>query len=146
MNCLTCGVEIAPPRTKYCSNSCKCKDHQRKRSNDDTLAYYSRTPRNFFQSLLQKKAKDRQLLDIDFLVDLWEKQNGLCAITKTPMTHLRGHGRVQTNVSIDRIDSTIGYERQNVQLVCHIVNLMKQDLKLEELLVWSGKIHYGLSR
>lgn len=146
MNCLTCGVEIAPPRTKYCSNKCKCKDHQRKRSNKDTLAYYSRTPRNFFQSLLQKKAKERQLLDLDFLQDLWEKQKGLCAITGIPMTHLRGHGRVQTNVSIDRIDSTIGYEKDNIQLVCHIVNIMKQDLTIEELSLWSERIYHGLPR
>lgn len=56
------------------------------------------------------------------------------------MTHLRGHGRLMTNVSIDRIDSSKGYEEGNVQLVCHITNLMKQDLSISELKMWCAKI------
>lgn len=143
MNCLTCGVEITPPRQKYCSSKCKCKDYQRKRSNEDTLKYYSKTPRNFCQSLLQKKNKHRQELDLDFLQTLWDRQQGLCAISKHPMTHLRGQGRVMTNISIDRIDSSKGYTKDNVQLVCHIVNLMKQDLTVDELKTWCNRIVSG---
>lgn len=45
-----------------------------------------------------------------------------------------------TNVSIDRIDSSIGYKEDNIQLVCHIVNLMKHDLSIEELKTWCKRI------
>lgn len=143
MYCLTCGVEIAPPRNKYCTDKCKCKDHQRKRGNTDSYRYYSKTPRNFFQSLRQKKSKDRLSISLDFLETLWEKQQGLCALSGHPMTHVRGSGRVMTNVSIDRIDSYRGYEEDNIQLVCHIVNLMKQQLTVDELKMWCRRILNG---
>lgn len=56
------------------------------------------------------------------------------------MTYCAGSGRVNTNISIDRIDSSIGYVRGNVQFVCDVANRMKQDLSQEELLVWCKKI------
>lgn len=146
MDCLNCGIEIAPNRSKYCSRKCQTRDHQRRRSPQDTINYYSKSPRNFFQSLLQKKTKNRQELDLDFLEALWEKQKGRCAISNVPMTHVRGQGKVQTNVSIDRIDSQLGYTKENTQLVCHIVNLMKSDMTLEQLLFWTDKILSNVER
>lgn len=56
------------------------------------------------------------------------------------MTYSAGNGRVNTNISIDRIDSAIGYVRGNVQFVCDVVNRMKQDLKESEMFVWCKKI------
>lgn len=56
------------------------------------------------------------------------------------MTYLAGAGRVNTNISIDRIDSTVGYVRGNVQFVCDVVNRMKQDLPQTELFVWCRRI------
>lgn len=56
------------------------------------------------------------------------------------MTHIAGSGRVPTNISIDRIDSSKGYLRDNVQFVCDIVNRMKSDMSLPELLFWCGNI------
>lgn len=50
------------------------------------------------------------------------------------MTYELNNGRVNTNVSIDRIDSTKGYLKTNVQLVCMVVNQMKSDLSLNELI------------
>jgi hypothetical protein len=38
-----------------------------------------------------------------------------------------------TNISIDSIFSDIGYEEGNVQLVCYVVNLMKNKMTVEEL-------------
>lgn len=56
------------------------------------------------------------------------------------MTILAGSGRVNTNISIDRIDSSLGYVRGNVQFVCDIVNRIKQDLSQEELYKWCNLI------
>lgn len=36
-------------------------------------------------------------------------------------------------MSIDRIDPNKGYTKDNVQLVCAQVNMMKSDMSLEEL-------------
>ena len=53
------------------------------------------------------------------------------------MTTQRGLGKsVPTNMSIDRIDNSIGYEWSNIQLVCDVINKMKQTLTLSELIEW----------
>jgi len=48
------------------------------------------------------------------------------------MTHIKGKGRVHENVSVDRIDSSIHYKRENLQLVCFIFNMWKGTLSNEE--------------
>jgi hypothetical protein len=56
------------------------------------------------------------------------------------MTYSAGVGRLNTNISLDRIDSSVGYVRGNVQFVCDVVNRMKQDMPRSELLVWCARI------
>jgi len=89
--------------------------------------------------LTHKKIKDRDL-SVDFLYSLWEKQDGKCAISGREMTYITGMGRVPTNISVDRIDSSIGYAEDNCQLTCLQANLMKQNLSGSELLEWCTDI------
>lgn len=57
------------------------------------------------------------------------------------MTMIRGlNYQVPTNCSLDRIDSAAGYTKGNVQLVCWIVNVMKQQLTNEQVLVFMSAI------
>ena len=86
----------------------------------------------------RKNCRYQRKFDIKFELtfaqkkELWDKQNGLCALTGKPMTHIRGKGKVQTNASIDRIDSNKGYEFSNVQLVMWCVNRAKGEMELEK--------------
>ena len=142
--CLNCGISIKSPKIKFCSRKCGLLYRDRVTYKGKyTKEYYSKTPRNFFMSLLQKKQHKRENLTLDFLEDLWNSQKGLCAITGRAMTHIRGEGKVLTNASIDRIDSTKGYEENNIQLVCYIVNIMKSDLTIGELKDWCREILKG---
>ena len=50
------------------------------------------------------------------------------------MTYKFYEGRVNTNLSVDRIDSTKGYSKDNVQLVCMAANQMKNDLPMTEFI------------
>lgn len=52
------------------------------------------------------------------------------------MTHTRGKGRVSTNASIDRVDSTKGYIPGNMVLCCWFVNKMKSNATPAVLLEW----------
>jgi hypothetical protein len=70
----------------------------------------------------------RKAITATFLLDLYRRQGGRCALTGVPMTWDREKGRVKTNLSIDRIQSWRGYEEGNVQLTCRLVNLMKHNL------------------
>lgn len=72
-------------------------------------------------------------IDLEYLFYLWTAQNGKCALTGMQMTYKFYEGRVDSNLSIDRIDSTKGYSKDNVQLVCMAANQMKNDLSMEEL-------------
>ena len=106
----------------------ECKDCQRKR-------YYEQRNKLFEDDSLALKYKNIfNDLNIDFLMYLWEKQKGLCALTGIPMTYKFYEGRVNTNLSVDRIDSAKGYSKDNVQLVCMAANQMKNDLSMCEFI------------
>ena len=80
--------------------------------------------------------KGRKQLTLSFLKSLLEQQNGLSAFSGVPMTWGSNMGKVHTHISIDRIDSTRGYEEDNVHLVCRIVNIMKHNLSANEFIGW----------
>ncbi len=81
------------------------------------------------------KAKNRNKefsLVLKDLLDVFEVQQGLCAYTKLPL--LAAINQFNT-VSLDRIDSSKGYHKDNIQLVCAAINKMKQEYT-EELFVY----------
>lgn len=88
-----------------------------------------------FLGYLRGKAVQRgkgEVLSVDALELLWHTQGGKCALTGWDMTMELGRGSVPTNCSLDRIDSTGGYEVGNVQLVCRAANVAKSDLSQSE--------------
>jgi hypothetical protein len=60
--------------------------------------------------------------DSQFLIDLWYSNDGKCAITGLQMNHKTGN---LYTVSVDRIDSTKSYTKDNVQLICKGINFLK---------------------
>lgn len=70
-------------------------------------------------------------IDLEFINLMWVKQQGLCNISKIPMTFGIG---TPNKVSIDRIDSAIGYTRDNCQLVITPINTAKLTLSQEEFI------------
>jgi hypothetical protein len=79
--------------------------------------------------IMKSRKALRHNLTLDFLCQLFASQNGLCAITGVPMT-VQQH--LLNSCSIDRIDSSIGYMRDNVHFVSTWVNTAKGDHTLEE--------------
>ena len=59
-------------------------------------------------------------LDLEFLLDLYQRQEGRCSVTGIVMTTRRFD---VCAISIDRVDSLVGYRKNNVALVCQWVNL-----------------------
>lgn len=68
-------------------------------------------------------------LTLDFLLDLLEKQEGKCYYTGIPMVTTK---RSPYIVSVDRKDSSRGYERDNVVLACWRANKMKQEFSVQD--------------
>lgn len=61
------------------------------------------------------------------LSSAWETQKGICTLSNIPLT-LLGSSDEPSTASIDRIDSNLGYTRQNIQWVHKTVNKMKMEL------------------
>jgi len=70
---------------------------------------------------------------IKFLKTLYAKQNGKCAITGIDLELETGTDKPNPNrCSLDRIDSSRGYNHRNVWLVCGWVNIMKHTMDMDE--------------
>ena len=72
-----------------------------------------------------KKRKNFECsISAEYVKSIWQKQEGRCAYTKLPLT---ADANQLTTMSLDRIDSDVGYVEGNVQLVCVSINRMKLD-------------------
>jgi len=134
---------------RYSTDGCQtyCKICQKENTNK-----YISTFSGYMHCLyndLKQNAKKRNIevfVTIEDICELYEKQNGLCAITKDKMTHIRqesGSGRGKryfTNISVDRIDSSKNYTLDNIHLVCSIINTIKWDIPLDEFVKYCRKV------
>jgi hypothetical protein len=139
--CRGCGAEFqGHSNRKYCGE--KCRDNSEAYKAVKQFKRISNLP--FFLTEKLKLAKHRGkysvTLTVQDLQNLWDKQSGKCALSGVPMTYTKGSGRIPTNLSMDRIDSTLPYQLGNVQLVCYQANLMKSELGVAELRFWCERI------
>ena len=104
-----------------------------------------RNPRAFLRDLVGAARQRKWPFEItlDYLVELFVEQEGRCAYTGERMTWKRGVGKVDTNISMDRVDSSVGYLPGNVVLCCARVNIMKGTLTPDELKMWCRRILEG---
>lgn len=64
----------------------------------------------------------------------------VCPLLKIPFTIKRGQGRVKNTIALDRIDSSKGYTRDNIQVLSHLANNMKHTATKEELIQFAKSI------
>lgn len=136
--CSTCKVE--KPIEEFTSNKSMpsgfmsyCKDCNNKRnkiyrSNNTNL---TRACKRVF-SYINRRGRVKSIeveIDYIFIMNLYESQKGLCAYTKEKLE--LGSGKHNT-LSVDRIDSSLGYLKNNVVLTTWQVNNCKQSLSLKE--------------
>lgn len=85
------------------------------------------------KQLSNKKGLDFDL-DNEFVFDLWKEQEGTCKRTGLPLDVKSGTIQVRNRMgpSLDRVDNTKGYTRENVELVCAQYNAGKAAYTPEE--------------
>jgi hypothetical protein len=73
-------------------------------------------------------------LDLQYIKQLWESQNGTCAILGHPLT-LPSHVFTNHNylASIDRLDNSKGYTKDNVRIVCASINYVRNKFNDDHL-------------
>ena len=85
-------------------------------------------------------------LDDKFFHELYDKQEGKCALTGWEMSwQRRPDRRNERNISIDRINPSGNYEMKNLRLVCKRANLIKHTMTDAELKEWCEAILSTLS-
>ena len=88
-------------------------------------------------SIAQQEAKNRPhkavLLTKQDVIDIHTAQAGNCYYSKLPMVIVLNHPE---SLSIDRIDSSKAYTKDNVVLCCSAVNRMKNKYSHQEFVKW----------
>lgn len=75
---------------------------------------------------------------------LYKNQEGKCAISGILLDFKEGHDIYNINpfaISVDRIDSSMGYLKENIQLVCSWVNFMKSEYSDTDFRLMISKIY-----
>jgi hypothetical protein len=89
-------------------------------------------------------------VSLDDLLNLWNKQGGICTYTGVNLIHKETSKEkipFFKIASLDRIDSSVGYANGNVQFVSAMANLAKHELSHKEMVefcktvsgFWSGE-------
>jgi len=103
---------------------------------------------------IRQNAESRNIpveIDLQYLLDLYENQKGLCALSGIKMdfkSYKSRNSRIinKNNISPDRIDPSKGYVPGNVQLVCAVVNAMKWDYSQDDFIEMCKIITYRNSK
>lgn len=105
-------------------------------NNKEKILEQQRNSRSKTASKMIYRAKERNKfpvnIDRDDLLSIWPKDN-LCPILGIEMVVGNDYGGRGTSPSLDRIDSSRGYEKDNIQIISCRANIMKSDASEEEL-------------
>ena len=156
----------------YCNLSCAAKDNESLKENALYAKEHPEEIRNklinspnfklktndefssFRYFINKSRAKERvdkygdSDLTPEYLKELWEKQRGVCPYTSLNMElcentqdyHIKGK---PNKASLDRIDSSKGYIKGNVEFVCLAVNYAKNGFTKEEMINFFNLVRNG---
>lgn len=135
-----CGItkEIrASHLLKGYSKSCGCSHHLKNKNNSNWKGYED-IPLDFFSNV-KRGAESRNIefnITIEYLWELLLRQNKKCALSGIDLSfsETRKNKDKSKTVSVDRIDSSKGYEHGNVQWVHKQINIMKNSLSDKEFI------------
>ncbi len=73
-----------------------------------------------------KRRKVENTLTVDDINEIFDKQNGLCHWFKIPLIP-SNHKKYPQQPSLDRLDSNLGYTKDNVVLCCYSANIGRNE-------------------
>lgn len=111
----------------WCKDCFNAASNRSKRNNYKT---FERRAAVIMASCRQSSKRRNHTLEIEKqdLIDLWYKQKGICYYTKWKMKLAPSKPE---SVSVERINSGIGYTKKNIVLCCTVVNSMKSSYSKE---------------
>lgn len=140
-----CGKELICNLTNVKrgnTKSCGCLKNQKRRENSPMWRGFGEISASKFYEY-KKNAKRRNLEFNLSIEEAWEqylKQNGRCSLTNLPLRFQETVDDTNSTASLDRIDSTKGYNVNNIQWVYKEINYMKSDLPTKEFIRLCGLV------
>lgn len=113
------------------SQNNKSENRNVKKQNNPSWKGYNDVPGKT-HSKLKRDAIKRNIdfeINIEDISDQYENQNKLCAFTGVPI-------KFGVDASVDRINSSLGYAPNNIQIVHKDLNMMKKDMPNEIFIAW----------
>lgn len=126
-------------KLKIKNNNPKNKKHGK---NNHNWKGYKDIPSSFFNTI-KTNAEKRKIsfdLKIEDIWDLFIKQNKKCALSGIELYFSNHISLNKGNASLDRIDSSKGYTKGNIQWVHKDINIMKMDLSQNQFIDFCHKI------
>jgi hypothetical protein len=144
--CSICGLVKNKDSFYESQRGSKCKDcvlkitreYKRKKRKDsefkkiESQKQKERKVRLWQNDLIHKTKRNgvEHNLTIEFINELYEKQNGLCYWFKIPLIPSY-HKKFPQQPSLDRLDTTKGYTKDNVVLTCYSANIGRNENSVE---------------
>lgn len=112
----------------WCKSCCKEGNKHSRNKVNSTIQGRAKV---FLQNAKKSAVKRNQefCLTIEDIVNCWNEQLQVCAYSGREMTLVAGQ---LNTVSIERINSKIGYTPENTILVCQAINRMKSDFDYDD--------------
>jgi hypothetical protein len=153
--CNNCGIEFEKPqseinrnqklgRKNFCSRTCVGKNNTKnlgEGTNRYNISQHSGSRKDnltkFRYHFRNISKRDKQIdITIQDLKELWEIQKGICPYLGIEL-HLNTYGIIKkdpiTSASLDRIDSSEGYIKGNLQWVSRAMNYLKNDMSEQQV-------------
>lgn len=138
--CPECNEMQSYLRKNYAEESLKagkvCKSCSNKKTDNCHRGWHRGVRVSWFNKF-KSNAELRGLdwdLSLDDIADLMESQNSKCCLTGWSIEFPESGHPQKAPASIDRVNSNLGYIKENVQLVTRQVNMMKQAYTQEEFI------------
>jgi hypothetical protein len=90
-----------------------------------------------------KKRNQEYNVDLEYLKNLWQEQNGICPFTKKQLelrTHNYKNNSHPYSASLDRIDNSKGYIKGNVRFVALIFNYSRNCFSDEQVVQFCQEV------
>lgn len=141
-------------RLSYCSLKCAGKEHTShlksylfKKGNISKSQLDEYSP--FRETLRRIKQRDKSFdLTLQDLKEQWEKQKGICPYTKLQLILPTQNKNIKKNhfcqASLDRIDSSKGYIKDNIEFISLPINYMKNTMSKEDTIEFCKIIQKNL--
>jgi hypothetical protein len=91
------------------------------------------------EHLTRAKKRNKEVnITLDDLLETWENQKGICPYTGITLIHpkdAKNHIMLY-KASLDRVDSSLGYIKGNIQFISATANLAKHSMTHEEMVIF----------